>query len=96
MGTKAVLLFAAIDLLLRAVLKGRSERRTNVNRTQYGHKTAALQDFNPVYVRFGSIATDRHAGAARAMSALPPIATGLMRHSEMSRCANSGHMQCSK
>jgi len=51
MGTKAVLLFAAIDLLLRAVLKGRSERRTNVNRTQYGHKTAALQDFNPVYVR---------------------------------------------
>ena len=73
MGTKAVLLFAAIDLLLRAVLKGRSERRTNVNRTQYGHKTAALQDFNPVYVRFGSIATDRHAGAVRAMSALPPI-----------------------
>src|SRR5262249_4592973 len=44
----------------------------------------------------GSFSTDRLARAARAMSALPPIATGLMRHSETSRCANSRHMQRSK
>ena len=56
----------------------------------------ASQQKRPAHVRFGSIATDRHAGAARGMSALPPIATGLMRHSEASLSAISRHMQRSK
>src|SRR5262245_27701713 len=32
-------------------------------------KTTALQDFDPAHVRFGSSASDRHAPAARRMSA---------------------------
>jgi len=31
--------------------------------------TAALRDFSPVYVRFGSLATSRYASSGRAMSA---------------------------
>jgi len=50
-GKKVALLFAAIDLLLRAAL---SFRGAGQRQPQYGQKTAALRDFSPVDVRFGS------------------------------------------
>src|SRR5262245_34515669 len=60
-------------------------------------ETAALPDFNPVYVGLGSKATQTVRVGGRSISALPPIATGLMRHSEASLSANnSGHSHCSK
>jgi hypothetical protein len=41
---------------------------------------AALRDFDPAYVRFGSFSTYRSARAASRMSAMAPRATRLMRH----------------
>jgi hypothetical protein len=60
------------------------------------HNAAALRDFNPAYVRFGSFATNQYAALSGRMSASPPIATELMQRREPTRCANSRHMQCSK
>jgi hypothetical protein len=38
---------------------------------------------------FGSLSTFSADATRRLMSALPPTATKLMRHNELSRCANS-------
>jgi hypothetical protein len=55
-----------------------------------------VQDFNPAYVADGSIASDRHARAARATSSFTPIASKRRQRSKTTRCANRRHMQCSK
>ena len=47
-------------------------------------------------VRFGSFASDPGAAVLRAMSAMPPIATELMRRGETTRCATCGLMHRSK
>ena len=51
-------------------------------------RRAALRDFSPVYVRFGSIASDQTSQRLRRMSAMPPIATNPECHIELSRSAN--------
>jgi hypothetical protein len=43
-----------------------------------------------------SIASDPGAGVLRAMSAMRPIATQVVHRGELTRCAKSRHMQCSK
>ena len=60
-----------------------------------GQRCASQQNWLPNAAMGQSLQIDTP-GAARAMSALPPIATGLMRHSETSRCARSGLMRRSK
>src|SRR5262245_1100942 len=52
--------------------------------------SAAVRDFNPAYVRFGSNATDRHDRDARPMSASPPIAVKHWHRSETPLSAKSG------
>jgi hypothetical protein len=47
------------------------------NKPQYGQETAALRNFSPLYVRFGSLAPDRYATGGRGMSALPRKWTSL-------------------
>jgi len=53
-------------------------------------ETAALRNFNPVYVGSGSFSSDRHPPDARGMSASPPIASELWHRSESTRSARSG------
>jgi hypothetical protein len=64
--------------------------------TLKGGTTAALRDFGRVFVCFGSVASDQSRQQPRAMSALPPIATELVRRNEVTLCATSRHMQRSK
>jgi hypothetical protein len=52
--------------------------------------------FEKTNVRFGSKATQTVRVGVRSISALPPIATGLMRHSEASLSANCDPTRCSK
>src|SRR6516164_136488 len=68
-GKKVALLFAAIDLLLRAAL---SFRGAGQRQPQYGQKTAALRDFSPVDVRFGSEPAEAMRAEMALISAFPP------------------------
>ena len=54
---------------------------------------AARQDFNPAYVACGSIATLLADATRPVMSAVPPIATELVRRNEVTLCATSGLMR---
>jgi hypothetical protein len=56
----------------------------------------ALRDFDPAYVRCGSLSTFSTEATRPFMSAMPPIATVSVRRNEPSRRANKRHMQCSK
>jgi hypothetical protein len=51
---------------------------------------AALRDFHPAYDRNGSLASDQSRQQLRPMSALPPIATKLVRRNEVTLCARTG------
>jgi hypothetical protein len=55
-----------------------------------GQEIAALQDFDPVYVRYGSFASDQSRQQLRPMSASPPRAAKLARRNEVTLCAISG------
>jgi hypothetical protein len=57
--------------------------------TLKGGTTAALRDVGRVFVCFGSVASDQSRQQPRAMSALPPIATELVRRNEVTLCAIS-------
>ena len=50
----------------------------------------------PAYVGSGSKASDRRVRRVRGMSAVPPIAPELLRCSNSTKSASSGHMHCSK
>src|SRR5262249_32715321 len=64
--------------------------------TRCADGTAALREFSPLYVRYGSIASHRQAGGIRAMSASPPIADMSMRSSRTPLCARNERMCPSK
>ena len=49
---------------------------------------AALRDFDPADDRFGSFTADQDTPDFACMSALPPIATKLVRRNEVTLCAN--------
>src|SRR5262245_7163889 len=49
-----------------------------------------------VFTQPGSISTELTEAARRFMSAMPPRATKLVRHNELSRCANSDRTHRSK
>src|ERR1700730_16422246 len=53
-------------------------------------ETAALRDFDPVYVGLGSISTLSAEATRPFMSAMPLIATKAVTRSETSRCAKTG------
>src|SRR5260221_11923224 len=59
-------------------------------------EAAALRDFNPTFVRFGSNASHRRARDVPTMSASHPITTELVRHNEPALRANSDLTHCSK
>jgi hypothetical protein len=46
----------------------------NLARASDGREIAALQNFDPVYDRCGSVASKTHQGCRRSMSAVPPRA----------------------
>jgi hypothetical protein len=55
-----------------------------------GEEIPALRDFDPGFDRCGSIATLLAEATRPFMSAMPPEATKTGRHSETTRCANTG------
>jgi hypothetical protein len=77
-------------------LRSRSTGGDRVTRRQGGNSTVAVRDFNLTYVRYGSIAPDRHDRDARPMSASPPIAVKRWHRSETPLCARSDRMHRSK
>jgi hypothetical protein len=46
-----------------------------------------MRDFNPVYVGSGSFTSDQDSPDFACMSAVPPIATKLVRRNEVTLCA---------
>jgi hypothetical protein len=57
---------------------------------------SALRNFNPADVACGSFTSDQDTPDFACMSALPPIATKLVRRNEVTLCANKGHMHRSE
>jgi hypothetical protein len=72
---------------------GTSDRKDSTPRWQ---ETAALQDFNPAYDRFGSKAAEMIGAMQRPMSALPPKADKWQIVSACPLSAKNGQMDRSK
>jgi hypothetical protein len=54
-------------------------------------RSRASQQKRAAHVRLGSFASDQSRQQLRPMSALPPIATKLVRRNEVTLCAKLGH-----